>query len=150
MTIRRLSPLHPDALALIDGSEREQAALYPPHLRNVMYPQELVDADVRCFVGHDADAPVGCSGYQAFDGYGELKRIYVAQDKRGQGWAETQVTACEYAACAEGLAAMGLETGDVSHAALRFYARVGYAPTGPFGGYIENGSSIFMHKALTP
>jgi putative acetyltransferase len=43
---------------------------------------------------------------------------------------------------------MRLETGEASPAALAAYARLGYRRPGPFGAYVENGSSIFMEKAL--
>lgn len=147
MIIRR-SPLHADALAMIDGSEREQSAMYAAHLRSAFSPQQLVDGDVRFFVAYDGETVTGCGGYAAYDGYAELKRVYVDPGARGKGWADAIITACEDSARTEGLPRMRLETGDVSHAALRVYERMGYARIAPFGSYVDNGSSIFMEKAL--
>ncbi|MEO0485349.1 MAG: GNAT family N-acetyltransferase [Pseudomonadota bacterium] len=148
LEITRTDPMHPDALALIDGSEREQSALYPPHLRYAFSPQQLVDGDVRFFVGRDGPTPIVCGGYAVCDGYGELKRIFVAKNHRGQGWADALVTACETTARAEALPLMRLETGLASPAAIAFYTRMGYTQIGPFGAYTENGSSVFMEKTL--
>jgi putative acetyltransferase len=41
-----------------------------------------------------------------------------------------------------------LETGRDQAEALRLYRRAGYAVRGPFGGYPDNGLSVFMDKAL--
>ena len=41
----------------------------------------------------------------------------------------------------------GLETGLASPEAIRLYARLGYRETGPFGTYVDNGSSVYMEKA---
>jgi len=56
--------------------------------------------------------------------------------------------ALEDAARAQGLALIRLETGQASPEAIRLYARLGYREIGPFGAYRDNGSSIFMEKAL--
>ena len=146
--ITRIDPLHPDALVLIDGSEQEQAALYPPHLRSAFSPQQLVDGAVRFFVGHDNGTPASCGGYGHYGGFGELKRIYVAPAYRGAGWSDAIIRACEDHARDEGLPLMRLETGLASPAAIKLYGRHGYLPRGHFGDYVENGSSVFMEKAL--
>lgn len=148
MQIERTSPLDPKALILIECSEREQAALYPPEVRFAFSPQQLVDGDVRFFVGCDGETPATCGGYGNYGTYGELKRIYVAPGYRGAGWADALIAACEDHARAEGLAMMRLETGLASPAAIRLYARLGYDDRGPFADYVENGSSVFMEKRL--
>ncbi len=43
---------------------------------------------------------------------------------------------------------MRLETGERSTEAIRAYERLGYHRCGPFGAYLENGSSVFMEKPL--
>ncbi len=148
LTIRRVSPLGPAALEMIDGSEREQAALYPAHLRTALDPRALVAQEVRFFVAMEGEVPLGCGGFGIYDGYAELKRIYVAPAARGKGVSDAIMRACEAAALAEGQTLMRLETGEATPAAIRLYERHGYARTGPFGAYAENGSSVFMAKAL--
>ncbi|MFN3614339.1 MAG: GNAT family N-acetyltransferase [Rubrimonas sp.] len=147
LTIRRVTPDHPDALALIALSEAEQAAIYPPEVRHAFSPDQLIAAGVIFLVASDG-APLGCGGVAPLDGYGELKRIFTVRAARGAGVASAIVRALENEALALGLRTMRLETGNRSPAALRLYGRLGYARRGPFGGYAENGSSVFMEKRL--
>ena len=148
LAITRDDALGSDALALIEQSEVEQAALYPPEVRYAFSPDELRDAGVCFMVGHADGEAVACGGVALLDGYGELKRIFVRRDQRGQGYADAIVAALEDAARDVGLPVMRLETGLASPEAIRFYTRIGYREIGPFGAYEENGSSVFMEKAL--
>jgi putative acetyltransferase len=147
LTIRRVAPDHPDALALIALSEAEQAAIYPPEVRHAFSPEQLIAAGAVFLLAEDG-APLGCGGVTSLAGYGELKRIFTVQAARGRGVAAAIVLALEAEALAMGLSLMRLETGEQSHAALRLYERMGYARCGPFGGYADNGSSVFMEKRL--
>lgn len=149
-TIRlvRDDALGPDALAMIAESEAELAGLYAPEHRYAFSPDQLLDAGVRFLVAYDGGRPVGCGGFANCGDYGELKRIFVTQDARGQRLAATIVAALEDAARTAGLARMRLETGEASPEAIRLYTRLGYARVGPFGTYVDNGSSVFMEKPL--
>ena len=141
-------PDHPDALALIAGSEAELSSIYPPEVRFAFSPRELVDAGARFVVAYLDGAPVACGGVAPMAGYGELKRIYVAPQGRRQGLARRVVEALEVEARGRGLPLMRLETGEDSPDAIGLYTRLGYARRGPFGTYEENGSSVFMEKRL--
>lgn len=150
--VRRLRPDHPDALALIAGSEAESAGLYPPEERFAFSPRELLEAEAIMLVAFVDDAPAACGAVaplaEARPAYGELKRVYCRPEARGKGVAARLIAALEDEARALGLNLMRLETGVRSPAALRFYERLGYQRCGPFGGYEENGSSVFMEKSL--
>lgn len=140
--------LGPDALAMIGESEAELASLYAPEHRYAFSPDQLLNANVRFLVAYQHDTPVGCGGFAPCTGYGELKRIFVMQSARGKRLAEAIVAALEDAARADNLPLMRLETGEASPEALRLYTRLGYSRIGPFGSYVDNGSSIFMEKPL--
>ena len=148
LAFEEVAPDHPDALALIAGSEAELSALYAPEHRYAFSPRELIEAGVVFVVARRDGAPVGCGGMAPLDGYGELKRIYVPDAFRGAGVAKALVARLEEIARARRLPLMRLETGEASPEALGLYARLGYARRGPFGGYAENGSSVFMEKRL--
>ena len=148
LEIRRDEALGPDALRLIQESEEEQAAIYPPEVRYAFSPAELLRARVIFLVGYADGFAVAAGGVSLLPGYGELKRIFVTRKARGKGHARSIVTALEDHARTEGVALMRLETGQDSPEALRLYAAMGYVRTGPFGTYEENGSSIFMEKRL--
>ena len=51
-------------------------------------------------------------------------------------------------AAEQGLALALLETGRDQAEAIRLYERAGYQMCGPFGGYPDNGLSLFYAKAL--
>lgn len=141
---------HPDALAMIAGSEAWLAAIYPPHLRYALDPEELVAAGTRFVTAYLDDRPVGCGGL-AFcrdgdEAWAELKRIYADPAWRRRGIATTVVAALEAIARAGGATVLRLETGLASPDALALYDRLGYRRRGPFGAYVENGSSVFMEK----
>ena len=81
---------------------------------------------------------------------GELKRIFVVPEARGQGTGRQTIIAIEHAAAAERLGGMLLETGAKSFEAIGLYRRLGYTERGPFGSHRPDPLSIFMEKQLTP
>ena len=80
--------------------------------------------------------------------YGEIKRMYVDPALRGQRLGARMLAALEHAARAQGLVLSLLETGRDQNEAVRLYESAGYARRGPFGGYPDNGLSVFMAKDL--
>jgi putative acetyltransferase len=85
------------------------------------------------------------SGGQA---YGEVKRMYVDPAFRGHRLGARLLAALEDGLRAEGFRLALLETGRHQAEAVRLYEREGYAPRGVFGGYPDNGLSIFYGKTL--
>ncbi|MEM7669523.1 MAG: GNAT family N-acetyltransferase [Pseudomonadota bacterium] len=146
--LRRDDQLGPDSLAMIAESEEEQAAIYPAEVRYAFSPDQLRGAGVVFVTAYIGSTLVGCGGFAPCSGYGELKRIFVTRAARGQGLSRRIVDWLEHEARALGLPLMRLETGEDSPAALRIYETMGYRLIGAFGSYRENGSSVFMEKAL--
>jgi putative acetyltransferase len=58
------------------------------------------------------------------------------------------IEALEASMRARGLTLALLETGRDQHQAVRLYERCGYRRRGPFGGYPDNGLSLFLAKVL--
>jgi putative acetyltransferase len=81
--------------------------------------------------------------------YGEIKRMMVAPALRGQRIGERVLDSLEAVLRAEGIDQALLETGDRQTAAIRLYERCGYRRRAAFGGYPDNGWSVFLRKALT-
>lgn len=148
VTIAPEDPGSPDALALIAALEAELAPFYPPEDQFGYSPEKLRAEGVHFLVARRGGAALGCGGMQGYGSYGELKRFYAAPEARGTGVAEALLAALESEARARGLGLMRLETGIFQHAALRFYARHGYAPCPRFGAYPENATSVFLEKPL--
>lgn len=148
LTVTPCPVTDPRALRLISESEAELASLYPPEVRYAFSPDQLIAARVHFVLALRPGDAVGCGGLAPLDGYGELKRIFTTRGARGLGVGAAVVMALEAEARTRGLPLVRLETGAVSTDAIRLYERLGYRQIGPFGGYRENGSSVFMEKPV--
>ncbi len=148
LSLRRDDALSADALAMIAESEKELLEIYAPEHHFAFSPEQLTEARVVFFTAHLDGRVVGCGGMAPCDGYGEMKRIFVTKSERGKRIAAAIVAALEDEARRLDLPRMTLETGKDSPEAIRAYERLGYAHCGAFGGYQENGVSVFMEKQL--
>ncbi len=83
------------------------------------------------------------------ESYGEVKRMFVRPEARGNGVASKLIQALESAACDRGCRKFLLETGPYQQQALAFYAKQGHARCGAFGSYPEHPLSVFMGKSLS-
>lgn len=82
------------------------------------------------------------------DGTGELKRLIVAPEARGQGAGRALLSAIEVIARREQVTTIRLETGPLNTEALVLYRANGYRETGPFGDHQSGPSSTFFEKML--
>jgi putative acetyltransferase len=105
---------------------------------------------VRFFVVRDASGRAVGTGALALDeAWAELKRMWVIPEARGLGVSRLILAALEARARSEGVRTLMLETGVENHAALGLYARAGFKPRDPFGGYRADPLSVFMQKDLS-
>ena len=102
------------------------------------------------WLAHEDGAVVGCIALRPLpqmEHAGEIKRMYVKPEARGQGIAERLLKALEKYAAEAGYRALYLDTKDDLTAAIRFYQRHGYEPC---ERYNENPqATMFMKKGLT-
>ena len=156
LVIRRESPDQPEVVALLDALDRYLATLYPPEANYILGVQELMAPEVSFFVARQAGRVVGtgaarrmpaesATGGQA---YGEVKRMYVDPALRGRRLGVQLLRAIEDDLRDSGQALALLETGSDQAEAVRLYQRAGYTQRGPFGGYPDNGLSVFYGKSL--
>jgi putative acetyltransferase len=75
--------------------------------------------------------------------------MMVAPAARGRGIGERLLGALEALLRGHGIGQALLETGKEQVSAIRLYERCGYRRHGAFGGYPDNGLSVFFCKALT-
>jgi putative acetyltransferase len=154
--IRQERPDHPQVIALLDGLDRYLASLYPPEANHILDVQALLAPEVHFLVAEQDGAIVGCGAVRRMPGepdtggrpYGEVKRMVTAPWARGRGVASALMRALEAQLRAEGLPLALLETGEAQVEAVRLYERRGYRRRGPFGGYPDNGLSLFYEKSL--
>ncbi|WP_374449201.1 GNAT family N-acetyltransferase [Stella sp.] len=147
--LARESPHLPEVAELLRGSDAYSRALYPPESSYLIDPDQLARPEVRFFVARIDGAAVGCGAVVIRGGgFGELKRIFVADAARGRGVGQRLLSVLETAARAEGVHTLQLETGPLSHPALALYHRNGYRERGPFADYPEDPMSVFMEKRI--
>lgn len=82
--------------------------------------------------------------------YGEIKRVFIADEARGKGLGERLIRALEAELGRKGITTVRLETGVEQPEAVGLYRKLGYQRRGPFGDYPNNELSIFMEKHLEP
>jgi len=145
-----------DAVRLLIGElEDVLSAEYPPENRHGLPLEAIFQPHVRFFVATLDDAPAGCGGVAFFDGFAEVKRMYVRPAARGQGVARAILARLEAETRAANLAVLRLETGDKQIDALRLYRRYGFTDCAPFGVYLHLpadaiAASIFLEKPVMP
>src|SRR5258706_16392799 len=84
--IRVESPRDARVRELTAALDAHLSSLYPPESNHFLDIEQLAAREVRFFVARRDDAPVGCGALRIDrSGYGEVKRMYVAPEVRGQG-----------------------------------------------------------------
>lgn len=156
VTIQRERPDHPQVVAALAALDDYLASLYPPEANHILDVNALLAEDVRFFAARSGEALLGTAAVRLMPGepatggaaYGEVKRMYVDPVARGRRLGVALLQRLEQQLREDGVALALLETGADQHAAVRLYERAGYARRGPFGGYPDNGLSLFFGKAL--
>jgi putative acetyltransferase len=156
IVIQQERPDQPEVVALLESLDRYLQSLYPPEANHIMSVQELLDPAVSFLVARDGGRIVGTGAMRRMPGesatggerYGEIKRMYVDPTLRGQRIGSRLLEALEDGLVAEDITLAMLETGAEQTQAVRLYERSGYTLRGPFGGYPNNGLSVFYAKVL--
>jgi putative acetyltransferase len=149
MRVTHESPDQPAVIALIAELDAYQDTLYPAEARYALDLSSLKKSNVVCAVArNDRGVAVGCGAVVLAESYGELKRMYVRQESRGQGVAQQVLKELEESARQRGCHQLCLETGPYQPEALAFYKKQGYERRGAFGSYPEHPLSVFMSKKL--
>lgn len=142
-------PDTPDAQALIAGLEAEMGPLYPRENRFGYSVEKLMAQGVAFFVIRVDGVPAGCGGVQLYGAeYGEVKRMYVRPQFRGQGLAKLMLERLADYTRSRGINVLRLETGVYQTEAIGLYERVGFRRVPPFGEYTETPLNIFYEKRL--
>jgi putative acetyltransferase len=154
--IRPQRPDHPEVIALLDALDAYLASLYEPEANHILDVRALLAPEVHFIAAWCGPTAVGCGAVRRMPAeaetagvpYGEIKRMYVVPEARGQRIGERVMQVLEVSLKAQGIKLALLETGADQHAAMRLYERAGYVRRGPFGGYPDNGLSVFYEKRL--
>jgi GNAT superfamily N-acetyltransferase len=112
-------------------------------------PEEFEPPDgVFLVVCVDGEA-VGCGGLCRLDGEtAEVRRMYVAPERRGLGLSKTVLAELEAFAREAGYCEIKLETGNKQAEALGLYRSAGYREIPCYGPYVDDPKSVCFAKTL--
>jgi putative acetyltransferase len=150
--IRRVRTLDDaDVLALVSKSDEYLSALYPPESNHAQPLDALVARGSAFFAGYLGEQLAACGAVKFMsddDTYGEIKRVFVAEEQRGKGLAVAIMQHLEDHLRSSGVYLARLEAGPAQPEALALYEKLGYRYRGPFGRYQPDPLSVFMEKPL--
>ncbi len=137
-----------DAAALVAALAAHLTTLYRPEVCHRLDLDELAKPDVRFWLARAGKTALGCAALRVMEGYGEVKRMYVAPEARGAGVGRRLLATVEEQARAERLPLLRLECGVLQPEALALYRSFGFTDRGPFACYPAAPESVFMEKPL--
>jgi putative acetyltransferase len=154
--IRPERPDHAQVVAMLAELDAYLASLYEPEANHILDVKALLEPEIDFLVAEQSGALIGCGATRRMPAeaqsggkrYGEIKRMFVAPGARGQRVGQRLLEVLEQRLRADGLTLALLETGRDQVEAVRLYERCGYALRGSFGGYPDNGLSVFYEKRL--
>jgi putative acetyltransferase len=147
--IRIETPRQEDVMRLLAALDAYLESLYPPESNHILDIDTLCAPNIRFFAARRRGEAVGCGALRIDPAaYGEVKRMFVHPEARGQKLGRAILMRIEEQASREGLAVLRLETGIHQAAALALYRGAGYAERGPFGEYRTDPLSHFFEKVL--
>jgi len=152
LEMRRVRDLtNSDLVALVAKSDQYMSALYPPESNHAEPLEGFVGEDSAFFSGYLGEQLAACGAVKLFEddtSYGEIKRVFVAEEYRGKRFATTVMQYLENYLLSIGVKLVRLEAGPLQPEALSLYRKLGYAERGPFGSYRVDPLSVFMEKTL--
>ncbi|MCP5083174.1 MAG: GNAT family N-acetyltransferase [Alphaproteobacteria bacterium] len=148
LIVRPTDPLGPEGRALLaDGDAAIRETLSAEECLSFS-PEELSPPGITFYVAWQGTAAVGCVALCTWDGYAEVKRLFVPDNQRGNGIAAALMDRLEAEALAAALPLVRLETAHKLTAAVELYKKRGYRNCPVFGKYTAHPSRIYMKKPL--
>jgi putative acetyltransferase len=138
----------PGVRALLELSDEFHNALYPPEGTFLLDLTELLSPNVTVVVARNGDLAVGMGALVIKDEYAEIKRMYLRDEARGHGTADSILQSLEAVARTAGVDTLQLETGPLQPAAIAFYERNGFTRIPNFGEYADSVYSVCYAKSL--
>ncbi|MGA2394943.1 MAG: GNAT family N-acetyltransferase [Candidatus Lustribacter sp.] len=151
--IERVPAVTDEVRSLIHELDSELAVAYTPEQMHGLTVNSLFQPHIQFFIARLDGAAVGCGAVAFFDGFAEVKRMYVRPAGRGTGVAQAMLAHLETVARAAGAPWLRLETGVRQPAAVRLYEAAGFQPCSAFGPYTSMPPaavklSLFYEKKL--
>ncbi len=144
-------PADPDVVALLEAHLAFAAEHSPPEDVHALDLDGLRHPSITFFAARSDGVLLGVGALKVLeDGDGELKSMHTLAESRGSGVGAAILERLVQEARTRGLSRVSLETGSMEAfaPARRMYARAGFVPCEPFGGYSPSRNSTFMTLAL--
>lgn len=148
LVITKDDPQSADGRLLIDQSEVFMRANFPPEECFTYSPEELANAQTWFYIARLNGQPIGCVALVLCVGYGEIKRLFVADNGRGLGLGRKLMQNLEDDAQEGGISLLRLETGHDLKEAVGLYRSLGYRACTSYGDYGDAPNSLFLEKRL--
>lgn len=149
LQIDRARYVDAEAQRLIAAVQAEYAQLYGGPDDGPIEAEEFEAPTGAFFLGSLDGQAVATGGWRRRSAArAEIKRMYVVDAFRGQGYARIMLEALEAAVRAEGFAELVLETGLRQPAAVQLYRSSGYTEVEAFGHYADSPLSVYLGKRL--
>lgn len=141
----------PEVLGLLQEHLDNMYELTPPEQVFALDVTKLRAPDITFWTVWEGGLLLGCGALKELGpGHGEIKSMRTPKALRRRGAGRAMLAHIVDEARRRGYALLSLETG--SHAAFgaaqALYRSAGFGYCGPFGGYVENESSVFMSLRL--
>lgn len=151
--IDRVAELSSPFEDLVGELDEALSGPYTPDQHHALALDQLLAPNVLMFMARLDGAPAGIGGVARYDGFAEVKRMYVRPAARGHGIAKAVLQRLEGEARLWGEPLLRLETGIHQHEAIGLYERSGFRRCPPFGHYLAKPAqsietSIFYEKPL--
>lgn len=149
VTIALEDPRQSNVVRLIRTLDKCLDSLYPAKSNHLIDIDALAGRDIRFLVARKGSRVFGCAALKLHSGkYGEIKRMFVLPEARGQKYGWRILNRIEELARAENLRCLRLETGIYQTEALALFRSAGFRERGPFGDYRSDPLSLFLEKTL--
>ena len=148
MNLIRISPSHPDFIALVSLLDKELAIRDGDD--HAFYAQfNKVDTIRHAVIVYEEDRPVACGAIKPYDDVTmEIKRMYTLESHRGKGLASMILAALEVWVVELGYHRCILETGLNQPEAIALYYKNGYMRIPNYGQYAGVDNSVCFEKKL--
>ncbi|RKT84070.1 putative acetyltransferase [Saccharopolyspora antimicrobica] len=140
---------HLDVTAFVERLQAEYTRIYGAPDESPADAAQFSPPSGGFCVGYEGGTAVAMGGWRRRDGgRAELKRMYVPDEHRGNGYSRAILTWLENAAAADGAVEMVLETNQRHPAALALYRSAGYTEVEPFGYYADDPLTVYLGVPL--
>lgn len=138
-----------DFIALVKDLDKSLWETYP-ELQSNYWENNIIEFNPNVIVVYGNNVPIACSCFKKYDANTiEIKRMFVADEERGKGLAQSMLQELEHWAKSLGFSMAVLETLYKQEAAIRMYQKAGYVVIDNYPPYVGLKNSICMSKSLS-